>query len=425
MHVEYDPFSPAVRTNPYAHYRRLRDHAPVYWAEDAQVYVISRFDDVRFVLTNPELFSSDAMKNAFIGVKPGIDPMKDPESVRRMLEVAAVMPFGTEEMVRARNVISCDPPQHGAMRKIVNRGFTPRRIAAYEARVRDIVAGAMRKVRSGGTFDVIADLAIPLPMVIIAEMLGVAPDRRADFKQWSDTVISYSSGSGRAVGPSENGFAQTMGEISRYLISVIEAHRADPREDLISTIITAEDGEVGLEPMEVVTFVITLLVAGNETTTNLIGNATNALLDHPDEIDRVRRDRSLIPAVVEETLRYDNPIQFLFRRARQDVEVAGTPIPQEAIVMPLLGSANRDERRFPRPDLFDITRDFQGHLGHLGFGFGIHFCLGAHLARLEARIALEAMIDELPGLVRRQPDVEYADSFLVRGPRKLELARAA
>jgi cytochrome P450 len=171
----------------------------------------------------------------------------------------------------------------------------------------------------------------------------------------------------------------------------------------------------------VVQFVVLLLAAGNETTTNLIGNAVTALLDHPDQLARVAADPSLVPAAIEETLRYDAPVQIVFRVATQDVELAGTRIQRGAYVAPLLGSANRDERRFPDPDRFDVARDAQGHLG---FGFGKHFCLGASLARLEARVALEALAPELPRLERERPR-ELVDSFLVRGPRRLALRRAA
>ena len=169
-------------------------------------------------------------------------------------------------------------------------------------------------------------------------------------------------------------------------------------------------------------FSLLLLVAGNETTTNLIGTAVNALLDHPDQLALVCNDRTLLPNLVEEIVRYEGPIQFFFRRVSEEVTLAGTKLPADAIVMPLLGSANRDEAQFTRPDVFDVTRDASGHLG---FGLGAHYCLGAALARLEARITLEALLDELPHLRRRSATIEYVDSFLVRGPHRLELARAA
>ena len=208
---------------------------------------------------------------------------------------------------------------------------------------------------------------------------------------------------------------------SLYLLSIIERRRREPADDLVTALIAAQEGDGTLTPMEVVTFAILLLVASNETT-NLIGNAVNALLDHPDQLERVRRRRELVPAVVEETVRWEGPIQILFRRVRRPVTLGGTTLPENAIVMPLLGSANRDEQQFPRPDVFDITRDTGGHVG---FGLGVHYCLGAVLARLEARVAIDALLDHLPGLERSDPNREYVDSFLIRGPHRLGLARAA
>jgi cytochrome P450 len=189
----------------------------------------------------------------------------------------------------------------------------------------------------------------------------------------------------------------------------------------VSVIVAEQEGESELSVREVVQLVLLLLVAGNETTTNLIGNAVAVLLDHPSELARVVADPSLVPEVIEETLRYAPPIQMLFRTAAQDVKFAGTRIPKGAYVVPLLGSANRDERQFPDPDRFDIGRRPQGHVG---FGFGKHFCLGASLARLEARVALEALVPDLMRLEPKGPR-ERVDSFLVRGPRRLELSTAA
>jgi len=211
-------------------------------------------------------------------------------------------------------------------------------------------------------------------------------------------------------------------ELSHYLLDVIEARREKPEEDLVTTLIAAqEDGGV-LTPMEVVAFALLLLVAGNETTTNLIGNAVNTLLAHPEQLETVRLHPEMMPQVIEETLRYEGPIQFLFRRTREEVVIAGTRLSPNSFVMPVLGSANRDERQFADPDVFDVQRDTTGHVG---FGLGAHYCLGASLARLEARIALESLVGELPKLRRRSSVIEYVDSFLIRGPHHLELAWAA
>jgi cytochrome P450 len=422
MEIGYTPFSEEVRTNPYPFYADLRRHAPVYLVEGVGAWAVARYEDVRFVLSHPELFSSDAMQTMFISTKIGPDAAADPETAERLLAIASALPFTPEEMIRARNLISTDPPQHEVMRKIVSRGFTPRRIAAYEERVGAVVGACMTALQRSGAFDLVADLAIPVPTVIIAEMLGVEPERHTDFKRWSDLVISQATGSGRGVSFAQTGYVEMIREFSLYLLSIIEARRRHPGDDLVTALIVAQEEGGTLTPMEVVTFALLLLVAGNETTTNLIGNAVNVLLDHPDQLARVRNDRALLPNLVEETMRYEGPIQFVFRRTREPVTLAGTRLPANAIVMPLLGSANRDEAQFSAPDVFDVTRDTSGHLG---FGLGAHYCLGAALARLEGRIALEALLDELPHLHRRRATIDYADSFLIRGPHRLELARAA
>jgi cytochrome P450 len=422
MDIHYTPFSREVRTNPYPFYAALREHAPAHFVADVGAWAVSRYEDVHFVLSHPELFSSDAMRTMFLSPKPGADPTRDADAVERMLAIATALPFAIEEMVRARNLISTDPPEHEVMRKIVSRGFTPRRIAAYEGRVRDVVRRCMATLGDGGEIDVVRDLAVPVPTVIIAEMLGVEPERYEDFRRWSDLVISQATGSRRGRSFTDTEYVEMIRELSLYLLSIIEGRRREPAEDLVTALIAAQEGDGTLTSMEVVTFAILLLVAGNETTTNLIGNAVSALLDHPDELARVRRDRELVAAAVEETVRWEGPIQFLFRRTQREVTIGGTTLPENAIVMPLLGSANRDARQFPRPDAFDITRDASGHLG---FGIGVHYCLGAALARLEARIAIEALLDELPRLRRTHPSIEYIDSFLIRGPHRLALMRAA
>ena len=212
-----------------------------------------------------------------------------------------------------------------------------------------------------------------------------------------------------------------MKELAEYIRGVVAQRTEQPSDDLISVLVAAQDG-AGLSAAEMTMFVLLLLVAGNETTTNLIGNATNALLSHPSELARVSADRSLVPSWIEETLRWDAPVQFVVRRTTADVEVAGQRVPANTHVVAILGSANRDERHWgPTAAQFDVTRNPQGHLA---FGFGNHFCLGASLARLEARIALEALLDELPRRERSEARVEHIDSFMIRGPKRLLLRLA-
>ncbi len=423
MTLSYDPFSADVRDDPYPHYARLRDEAPLYWAEQSQAWCVSRFDDVRSVLRDPERFSSDAMRTFLLGAKPGVDPMKDPEAAQRMLGIAQMLPFPIQELATSRNLISEDPPKHGVMRSLVNRGFTPRRIASLEPRLRAIVEECMENVRHRAEFDLVTELAIPFPIRVITEMLGVEAGRHADFKRWSDQLVAGSTGSGRGVSLNESGFGTAMGALCRYVEEAAALRRRNPGDDLLSVLVTAQDGEAELTDAELGFFVMLLLVAGNETTTNLIGNATHALLGHPEQLARVRKNRDLLPALVEEVLRWDGPVQFVFRRATCDVEIAGGRIPANAYVVALIGSANRDQRIFgPTAEHFDVTREPQAHLA---FGLGNHFCLGAALARLEGQIALGALIDELPRLEARDAHVDFVDSFLVRGRQSLALRRAA
>jgi cytochrome P450 len=323
----------------------------------------------------------------------------------------------------SRMLIQEDGEIHRAMRKIVNRGFTPARIAAWEPRIREIAEECvddLRGRRNDPEFDLVQTLAIPLPVTVIAELLGIESERRRDFKRWSDQVIALGTNTGpdRQIDPA---FIDTLGEMSLYLRPIIRERRARPTDDLISTLVQSQDGEAALSDHEVFMFIFLLLLAGNETTTNLLGNAVDALLEHPEELERVSRDLSLVPALIEETLRYDGPVQQLTRRVTREVTIHGVTLPRSAEVQLLLGSANRDERRFPDPDRFDLARDTKGHLG---FGFGEHFCLGASLARLEARVSLEALIPELPGLVRARRELELLPSNILRGRARLDLRAA-
>jgi cytochrome P450 len=273
----------------------------------------------------------------------------------------------------------------------------------------------MSGLAGDGCFDVVHDLAIPLPITVIAEMLGIEPERRAQFKHWSDEVIAGSSGG--LEGVSVGRLLQAMTGLQSYLRGVVRERKRKPEDDLISVLVDERHGE-SLGEREVAQFVSLLLIAGNETTTNLIGNATRALLDHPEIVAELKQRPELVPAMIEEALRFESPIQFLIRRVTRDVELAGTRLEKDSHVAVLLASANRDERQFEDPDRFDIHRSAKGHLA---FGFGVHFCLGASLARLEAKVALEALVPELPHLERRDPETPLIQSLVVRGPSSLRL----
>jgi cytochrome P450 len=251
-------------------------------------------------------------------------------------------------------------------------------------------------------------------VIVIAEILGVDPERRDDFKRWSDALVF----SGAMAGVAED----TRREFRDYFGGVIEERRKEPREDLISVLTRAEEADT-LSPDEVLAFTMLLLIAGNETTTNLIGNAVLALLDNPDQLAKLQADAALVPNAVEEALRFDSPVQLIMRLSTGNTDVGGATIPAGAMVIPMYASANRDERQFADPDRFDITR--ANARDHVAFGYGPHFCLGAPLARLEAQVALEAVVGRLNGLRRLEERVEWLPSPLIRGPRRLPLAYEA
>lgn len=421
MSLEYDPMSARWRDDPYPMYRRLRDEAPVHWAPQSGVFCVFRYEDVQRVLNDPETFSSRAMFTVIMnGGYEDMPPLgwRMLKSLVRILAASHALPSA---FMKGRNLIAEDGGVHARMRGIVNLGFTPRRVRDWEPRVRELVDACMRDLRASDDFDVVRHMAVPLPVTIIAEMLGVEPERRLDFKRWSDTTIHYTTGSGRADRFADE-FVDSVVELTRYLRRMLEQRRREPKDDLLSVLLSTQEGDDALSDVEVIMFVNLLLVAGNETTTNLIGNAVNALLDHPEALERVAADPSLVASLVEETVRYDAPVQMVFRTATRDTEIAGTRIPAGSWVAPVLGSANRDERRFQEPDRFDPARDSQGHVG---FGFGKHFCLGASLARLEASAALEALVPELVRRRKVATEIERIDSFLVRGPSRLALTPAA
>jgi cytochrome P450 len=414
--IDFDPLRDFGQADPYPLYRALRDEAPVHRAPVSGFYCVSRFDDVQHVLRSPEIFSSRAMLTVLMPAgRDGGIPLT-PRILwfsAKLMWKARLNPY---TFLKRPSLISADGAYHDALRAIVNRGFTPRRIADWETRAREVVATCVAKLDRGEPFELVEDLAIPLPVTVIADMLGVEPERKADFKRWSDAVISGATGADRA-DPFAPHLLTVFEQAVTYLAQIARTRKRAPADDLISTIVSSRDG-AALDPQDAMQFVILLLVAGNETTTNLIGNAVNALLDHPDQLARLAADPALIPDAIEEAVRFDSPVHLVLRTTTVDAEVSGVRIPKGATVVAMIGAANHDERRFPDGDRFDIARKTQGHLG---FGFGKHFCLGASLARLEARIALEALVPRLVALRKRDAQPPRLASFLVRGPARLAL----
>jgi cytochrome P450 len=416
--VEFNPFQDLKSSDSaalYELYKALRENAPVHWSDEGEIFCVSRYEDVRQVLKDPENFSSEAMRTV---LNSGLVMPMTPRYLKMLFSFMLRIRLNPLTVIKAGNLISLDGKRHTELRKVVGRGFTPRSIAAWQPRIEAVVEEHVAKIRKRDRIDVVEDLAVPLPTIIVAEMLGVEAERREDFKNWSSRIIDLASGAAKA-NVLESGVLDDVGDLFLFLRREIKKRRKGPRDDLISVLVDPAQ-ETVLGDLDVVMFVVLLLVAGNETTTNLIGNAVNALIDHPRQLDKLLDDPSLIPGLVEETLRFESPLSVVFRNTTRPVQLAGVTLPKGKNVALLMASANRDETQFSNPDQFDIERDASGHLG---FGFGVHFCLGSSLARLEATAALAALVPELRGFRRQGRSSELIDSFLVRGRQSLELIR--
>ncbi|MDF2631143.1 MAG: cypA9 [Symbiobacteriaceae bacterium] len=350
-------FTPEMRLNPHPLYAQMRRHQPVVYLEPLGTWAVFGYDEVRTVFSDYTRFSSQ-ISHLFT----------DPE--------------------KGTSLVFSDPPKHTMLRAIVGKAFTAAAIAKMEPRITALTHELLDKVAATGCMDVVADLSTPLPVIVIAEMLGAPTQDREKFKYWSNAEADLFNAV--VTGNVPDHLVQADLELEAYIKNLAEERRVAPREDLISALVAAEVEDQKLSEGDLIQFVKLLLVAGNETTTTLIGNAVLTLLEHPDQLALLRANPSLIPSAIEEVLRFRSPVQAQFRIATQDLVLGGQTIKAGDKVGAFLGSANRDAAKFANPDTFDITRD-PNH--HLSFGHGIHFCLGAPLARLETRVALTALLE--------------------------------
>ena len=400
MSLHYDPFDPAIVDDPYPVYEWLRDEQPVYYAPETDTYVLSRYDDVARALGDTDLFSSDAMRGVLLNQPTG----KGEERLPREDAIGGL--------------VSVDPPAHSELRRIVNRGFTPKRISDWRTRVDEIVDELMAGVDTGEPFDVVSGLAAPLPVQVIAELISADSSHTQQLRTWADATTQMMSGSARKGEFDPMGVQATM-ELAVYLGESIDDRIREPRDDLLSTLVRAH-GDEALTRGEAVGFAALLLFAGTETSTNLIGNAVWALFNHPDQLALVADDPTLVEAVLEETLRWESPVQYVFRRATRPFELHGMSIPVDSTITLLLAAANRDPRHWgDQAAGFDVRRKPSGHVS---FGFGAHFCLGAALARTEAAHAVRRVLPLLAKSERLDGGDDLIDSMQFRGRRTLRLS---
>jgi pimeloyl-[acyl-carrier protein] synthase len=395
--VTYYPLSPRVYRNPYPTYAKLRARDPVHWNFLSHSWVFSRYRDIDAILRDHSRFANDSRYR---------------DSVSRAQAVSS--------NAGGPSLLFLDPPDHTRLRALVQQAFTPRALEALTPRIRQIAAHVLDRLADPTAFEVMEALARPLPMLVMADLLGVPTRDLAQFQTWSRRRA-------RVIEPLMTAREQQLAtqaayELDAYFLGLIAQRRVEPQDDLISALVAAEAAGDQLSHDELLVMLRLLLIAGNETTTNLIGNGLLALLRHPDQLQMLRSDPRRMASAVDELLRYDSPVQVIARTALQDMEFDGRPIRKGQGIVLLLGSANRDPEVFVQPDQLDVTRHGPNLLA---FGRGIHHCLGAPLARLEARIVFETLVERFTEMHLRITDPPFRDNIVLRGLEALPIATTA
>lgn len=390
-------FEAASRQNPQALYNQMRAEAPVYRAVGPQTgnafWILTRYEDVVAILKHPDIIVNFRNLPPHLWSRYGItEEASSWDSVNQ-------------------HMLNTDPPDHARLRKLVHKAFSPKRIRDLQPRIESIADHLLQAVADQTDGDLIKDFAFPLPVIVIAEMLGVEVAMRDKFRQWTNAVLHYTEG--------ETGSQLAIMEFMQYINHLIEIRRAEDTDDILSALVRAEDDGDYLNHEELLSMVFLLLIAGHETTVNLIANGMLLLMQHPDQMQQLRNDLSLMPSAIEELLRFNGPVEIpVWRVALNDIEIGGVTIPQGDIVLPALLGANRDPKVFDNPNTFDITRQPNPHLA---FGHGIHYCLGAPLARMEGTIALTRLLGQYPNMQLNiaADQLEWNDSLLIHGMKQL------
>jgi cytochrome P450 len=389
--VVFNPFDPAVMADPYPYYRRMRERDPVHWNGSVKTWFLTRHADVSELLRDDRFSADRTRSERYVPPPPGRDRP-------------------------GRSMLVVDPPDHTRLRNLVSKAFTPRTVARLRSRIESISADLLDRLDGWTEADLVAELAYPLPVIVIAEMLGVPARDRMRFQEWSATLV-------RGLDPFVDDATQEMvldarDALAGYLRGVVAERRREPADDLITGMIAAREHGDFLSEGELVAMCNLLLVAGHETTVNLIAGGTLALLRNPGQLDRLRRRPELAVTAVEELLRWVPPVQWTGRVAAAAVEIGGRRVMPGQSVVGILGAANRDPEVFPEPDRLDVGREPNPHLA---FGRGIHFCLGAPLARLEAQVALPMLLERYPDL-HLAGEPEPRPTWNLRGLARLPVA---
>jgi cytochrome P450 len=385
--LQFNPMDPEFLENPYPMYHRLRREAPVYQSP-LGFWVLTRYEDVVAALRDPRLTKEPIA--AYVAARTG---MPQPSMGLSMLDR--------------------DPPDHTRLRSLVSKAFTPRVVEALRPHIQQIVDDLLARVEGKGSMDLIEEFAYPLPVMVICEMLGVPVEDNERFKGWG---LALARGLDATLLAPGSEVVQQSREarlaLADYFRGLIAERRGRPRHDMLSGLIAVEEAGDTLSENELLATCILLLIAGHETTVNLIGNGTLALLRHPDQLRRLRESPGLIGTAIEELLRYDGPVQRTARIPDQDITIGGHTIGKGEMVMPFIGAADRDPAQFPEPDRLDLGR---ADNRHIAFGWGIHFCLGAPLARIEAQTAISTLVQKMPRLSLATDHPEFRPSLTLRG----------
>lgn len=382
--------------NPYPVFAQLRAEAPVMWSERGKYWLVSRYEEVNAILRD-------------LHYEKGFQRWKTVNPLVKLIpQLAEQLNF------RGKSMLNMNPPDHTRLRALVNKAFTPAMVSGMVSHIEEIAGDLLDKVQAKGEMDLIADFAFILPVTVIAEMLGIPGADRNHFRDWSH-ALTEALEPGAAI-PKLLKAAQANKELQGYLKPLVEDRRKNPRSDLISALVQAEEEGNKLTEEELMANLVLLLVAGHETTVNLIGNSAIALLRNPEQMELLKARAELMDSAVDEFLRYDSPVQLIRRNAGCDLELAGHKIAEDDTIMLLPGSANHDLAQFEKPEILDITRQ---NNKYLSFGTGIHHCLGSVLAKAEGKIALTALLTRMPNLKLKGDKLEYRLPFALRGVKEL------
>ena len=386
---------PTVAHDPYPRYEQLRSADPVHWNEGAQVWVLTRYQDVLDALRDPRLSSV---------------------SISAVLKEAGdAKDFKDLEQTFLGMMIFSDPPDHTRLRSLANKAFTPGVLERIRSQIQAAADRLLADVQGRGSLEIVSELAYPLPAEVISEFLGVAEGDQDRFKKWSSDIAAFAGyirDASENIGP----VRRSVAELTDFLRETVAKRRIEPKDDLLSAMVMAEDQGDTFTEDELYSMCVLLIFAGHETTTNLIGNGILALLENPSQLELLRNDPSLLDSAVEEVIRYSGPVQAVSRIALESFQIGDTQIAKGDRLSLNLGSANRDPAQFTEPDRFDIQRK-EGR--HLGFGFSIHFCLGAALARMEAQAAIGAVVQAMPDIRLAEQEFEWRNHPVLRGLKSL------